>query len=130
MEVPVGEDAIWSRLLVAEDNYQADVAANDAEAIEALDRIPQAVVMDCQMPLIDGYAATAAIREAEGPSRHVPIIAMTASAMEGERERCLPAGMDDYMSKPINRHLLAATLERWIASGAVRLQSADRGGVV
>jgi len=122
----------WARILVAEDNaanlkvavrmverlgYRADVAGNGSEALHALDRVPyDAVLMDCQMPEMDGYEATREIRKAERNGRHVPIIAMTASAMAGDRERCLAAGMDDYISKPVKLHIVAAVLERWLGS--------------
>jgi signal transduction histidine kinase/CheY-like chemotaxis protein len=118
------------RVLVVEDNavnqkvaimileklgYRTDVAADGAEAIEALRRQRYAAVfMDCQMPHVDGYEATAGIRRVEaGTGRHTPIIAMTASAMESDRERCLAAGMDDFVSKPIRPQLVAAALSRW-----------------
>jgi CheY-like chemotaxis protein len=77
------------------------------------------VLMDCQLPGLDGFGATTAVREHErthgtGP---VPIIAMTANAMEGDRERCLAAGMDDYMSKPVRIDALERTLRKWLAAG-------------
>jgi signal transduction histidine kinase/DNA-binding response OmpR family regulator len=122
----------WARVLVVEDNianlkvavrmveklgYRADVAANGIEAVRVMGEVKyDAVLMDCHMPEMDGFEATRAIRRIETEGRHTPVIAMTASALSGDRERCLAAGMDDYVSKPIKLHLVAAVLERWLSA--------------
>jgi CheY-like chemotaxis protein/HPt (histidine-containing phosphotransfer) domain-containing protein len=99
---------------------KAAVAHNGREAIEmAADRDYDAILMDCLMPEVDGFQATRQIREDEG-ARHVPIVAMTALSMPGDRERCFAAGMDDYLSKPIRRTALEAVITRWLPSGQGR----------
>jgi PAS domain S-box-containing protein len=96
--------------------YRVEVVGTGAQAVAAVRQGGyDLVLMDCQMPELDGYEATAEIRRGEGPARMVPIIAMTANAMQGERERCLAAGMNDYVTKPIDRKRLAETLQRWLA---------------
>jgi two-component system, sensor histidine kinase and response regulator len=99
-----------------------DVAANGQEAVTMLAQFAYDVVfMDCQMPEMDGFAATAAIRQREASmGRHVPIIAMTANAMQGDREECLAAGMDDYVSKPVSFDSLVAMLRKWAPPQADR----------
>jgi CheY-like chemotaxis protein len=90
------------------------VACDGREAIQmAAAHSYDAILMDCMMPEVDGLQATQEIRAAEGPS-HVPIIAMTALAMPGDRERCLAAGMDDYLSKPVRLETLGAVIHRWL----------------
>ena len=89
--------------------YQVEAVSNGQEAVDVLARVPfDVILMDCQMPEMDGYEATARIRKMDGLVRYIPIIAMTAHAMKGDRERCLQAGMNDYIAKPIEaRHLNA-----------------------
>jgi len=96
------------------------VAENGKEALDLLDQQHfDATLMDCQMPVMDGYTATRIRRQKESTgARRLPIIAMTANAMAGDRDKCLKAGMDDYMSKPLNRALLEQTLRRWLPVGA------------
>lgn len=94
---------------------QVDVAENGRQAIEMLEEASYSLVfMDCQMPVMDGYEATAHIRKLDREIKRVPIIALTAHAMKGDRERCLEAGMDDYISKPVNKKTLQIVLERWL----------------
>jgi signal transduction histidine kinase/CheY-like chemotaxis protein len=129
------QQAQRARVLVADDNatnqkvalrmlqrlgYRGDVAGTGAEAVALLGSGHyDAVLMDCQMPEMDGYEASRQIRHNERGGRRVPIIAMTADAYPGERERCLAAGMDDYISKPVKLHVVAAVLERWLATKEV-----------
>ncbi|MFT5758283.1 MAG: signal transduction histidine kinase/CheY-like chemotaxis protein [Alteromonadaceae bacterium] len=125
-----------SKILLVEDNrinqqvaigllknfgYQCDVAANGIEAIDTLNNASknqpyQLILMDCQMPEMDGYEATKLIRKGELniTNTQIPIIAMTANSMKGDKERCIDAGMNDYLSKPINPTLLKEKLESWL----------------
>ncbi len=127
---PLPASGAGGRVLLAEDNqinqlialrllaragYRAEAVPNGKLAVaEALGGAYDAVLMDIHMPEMDGFEATAAIRQAEDGCRHTPVIAMTARAMEGDRERCLQAGMDDYISKPVRTEELLAVLDRWI----------------
>jgi CheY-like chemotaxis protein len=123
------EPAMRSRLLVVDDNpvnqrvavrmlekmgHIVDVADNGVGALAALLRVKyDAVLMDCQMPEMDGFEATREIRRREGPDRHTIVIAMTAGAMAGDQEKCLAAGMDAYLSKPVKADKLAAMVALW-----------------
>ena len=98
--------------------YQATLAMHGREALEKL-ALPnhgyELVLMDCQMPQMDGFEATRRIREREQVhGGHIPIIAMTAQALKGDRERCIAAGMDDYVSKPVGMAALSQVLTRWL----------------
>jgi PAS domain S-box-containing protein len=121
------------RLLLVEDNtinqqvalrilaklgYRADTVANGVEVLAALEKANyDLILMDCQMPEMDGYTATKEIRKIEAVEQkiHVPIIAMTAHALKGDREKCLAIGMDDYISKPIDIKILTETLEKYLS---------------
>lgn len=115
----VEDNAINRKVAILQLNkmgYATHAVENGQKAVDAIVTLPYGLVlMDCQMPVMDGFEATRIIRLAERDSgRHIPIVAMTANAMQGDRERCLAAGMDDYLSKPINPQMLADTLTRWL----------------
>ncbi len=117
LRVLVADDAPVNQLVASLQlkklGYRVDVVTTGEEAVTAMQQAHyDAVLMDCRMPIMDGYEATRRIRRLDGPERATPIIAMTASAMVGDREECLLAGMDDYLSKPLDRNLLAAALAR------------------
>ena len=121
-----------ARVLVVEDNtvnqmvaegvlrslgYDVDIAGNGLRALEALGaRDYAAVLMDCHMPEMDGFEATAELRRREGEARHTPVIAMTAGVLAEDRQRCAQAGMDDFVAKPIDVQRLSHALTRWIAT--------------
>lgn len=138
------------RILLTEDNpvnqevalnmlellgYQVEVANNGREAVDALARTNYDLIfMDCQMPQIDGFEATKLIRAQEAAKsspasqRHIPIIALTANAMSGDRERCLAAGMDDYLSKPFTQEKLSTILTRWLLQKEETTQKQEETG--
>jgi two-component system, sensor histidine kinase and response regulator len=121
---------LHGRVLLAEDNLanqevalamlrnlgiEAEVAGNGVDVISLLERQQfDLILMDCQMPVMDGFQATAAIRAAEGPERHIPIVALTANAVAGDRQRCIDSGMDEYLSKPFTQDQLGDMLRRWL----------------
>ena len=129
-------ESLGRRVLLAEDNpvnqlvarsllarlgCEVEVASNGEQALQMLDGARfDLVLMDCMMPGLDGYETTAEIRRRERAGARLPIVAMTASAMQGDRERCLAAGMDDYLSKPVTRDVLAGVLTRWAPEVARR----------
>jgi PAS domain S-box-containing protein len=132
--LPSTDRSRMGRVLLAEDNainqkvavamlsgagYRVDTVSNGAEAVTAAAIRPyDLILMDCQMPELNGYEATAAIRASEGSGRHIPIIAMTAGARQEDRERCLAEGMDSYLAKPINKDALLALVGQFVDSGS------------
>jgi CheY-like chemotaxis protein/HPt (histidine-containing phosphotransfer) domain-containing protein len=109
--------------------YRADVAGDGVQALEMAGRQAyDAILMDCRMPRMDGFTATAELRRREERgAAHTPIIAMTASALVADRERCLAAGMDDYLAKPVNPGELADTLQRWVPADPATTRAATPG---
>ncbi|MGZ6961856.1 MAG: response regulator, partial [Ilumatobacteraceae bacterium] len=114
-------------LMLMKQGHRVHVVTNGQEAIDAMAANRYAAVfMDCQMPVMDGYDATRAIRALEGPDRRTPIIAMTAGAMVGDRDRCVAAGMDDYIAKPLRLPELLGVLSRWTSGRAPASDSGSR----
>ena len=139
MVSPPGDDAREAaapRLLLAEDNkinqklalalltrsgYSVDLAENGVQAVAATaERCYALILMDMQMPEMDGLEATRQIRAGTGPNRTVPIVALTANAMQSDQAACRAAGMDDFLSKPFNRDALMACVARWVAASSTR----------
>jgi PAS domain S-box-containing protein len=138
-----GVESKKARVLVVEDNpvnrrvslhqlqsfgYTAEAVTDGQEALEALAEANyDLILMDCQMPELDGYETTAEIRRREGHLRHTPIIAITAHAFAEDRERCLRAGMDDYLSKPVEPVILQSVLAQWLGTSPQRSEASRSG---
>jgi two-component system, sensor histidine kinase and response regulator len=109
--------------------FDVDVVADGEAAVDAATQGPhQAILMDCQIPVMDGYQATAEIRRLEGASTHIPIIAVTGSGTS-DQQRCLDSGMDDYLTKPLTLKALAAVLDRWTSEAPPATEAADPADV-
>lgn len=102
--------------ILGETGYGFEIVGNGRKALDAFGR-PRMILMDVSMPEMNGHEATAAIRRLEEETgTHVPIVGVTAHALKGDRERCLEAGMDDYLSKPISPRALLEKVERWLGA--------------
>ena len=124
------EDNLINQMVVRKllEHYgcQVDIANDGRQGVKfARKGIYDLIFMDCQMPVMDGFSATAAIRHEETENRHVPIIAMTANAMPGDRERCIETGMDEYLAKPINRNDLVDVMSGLLPKSAYQFSNAD-----
>jgi CheY-like chemotaxis protein len=120
VEDNVVNQKVFSAML-ASTGYRVDIVVNGFDALAALAvNNYAAVFMDCQMPIMDGYQTTEKLRVLEGGDRHTIVIAVTASAMAADRDRCLGAGMDDYLSKPLRSEDIAAKLARWVHVNGVQ----------
>jgi CheY-like chemotaxis protein len=140
---PVGDQGSLGKVLVVEDNslnqlvaegllsrlgYEALSVVNGVEALDAVASFHySAILMDCHMPVMDGFTATEEIRRRQSNGSRIPIIAMTAGALAEDRERCLAVGMDDYISKPVDLKALEAVLSRWIRVGPPTRNGAGAG---
>ena len=118
---PVNQEL--AQLMLEEHDCTVKIASNGKKAIAALEENKEKpfdlILMDCQMPEMDGYATTEMIRKTIETETHLPIVALTANAMEGDRQRCLDAGMDDYLTKPFSRIQLSQILEKWLPESAI-----------
>jgi CheY-like chemotaxis protein len=128
---PAVKPAAKGRVLIVEDNpinqrvaailvsklgFTTDLAGHGGEAVEMVQKQNyDLILMDCQMPVMDGFEATKAIRKMNGAVSRTPIIAVTANVASGQREKCLEAGMNDYVPKPINREVLEKVIDKWSA---------------
>jgi len=143
--VPIAPTRLTGRMLLVEDNpvnrevatgmlellgYHVDSTENGQRALEvSAAGAYDVILMDCQMPLMDGFTATSHIRERERQTQaaRIPIIALTANAMEGDRDRCLAAGMDDYLSKPFSQDHLKEIVSRWLSQTGTSSLQRDSG---
>jgi PAS domain S-box-containing protein len=115
---PVNQAVILNQLQML--GYEADYVGNGQEALDRLqEKNYDIVLMDCQMPVLDGYQTTQELRRREGSARHTVVIALTAHALPADRDKCLVAGMDDYLSKPIEQEALGATIKGWAKLSAI-----------
>ncbi|MDX1402410.1 MAG: response regulator, partial [Kiloniellales bacterium] len=118
---------ILAQTILSRAGYRVELASNGEEGIQALNRTNfDCVLMDIQMPVLDGLAATKRIRRTDSAFKNVPIIAMTANAMQGDRERCIQAGMNDYVPKPIETKLLLNRVDFWAGKDQCKGKSGQR----
>jgi CheY-like chemotaxis protein len=116
-------------IILSKLGYAAEVAGDGSEALEKLQKQHyDLILMDCQMPVMDGFEATHAIRALSSEVSKIPIIAVTANALAGQREKCLATGMNEYISKPINSELLASALRKYLDPSGNGKPPANGGG--